>query len=296
MAFYSVRRYRMRKRNRDYNYTAVFDKEVLGEESIEDKIRGDKKLKYKVKTYVCGKYQEVEIFPIYKRSTAVRLEKKNSSRVAQEKLNKKRSQKQLVRMINTNFVEGDLFIDLTFDDDNMPQTVEDAKKEVVNYINRIKRFRKKNGLEEVKYIYIVEFTSTDKKGNTVPARAHCHMVMNKMDRDEAEKLWGKGRANTDRLQPDENGCVGKGMYMAKFIQIKGKRKWVPSKNLKKPIVHESVTKLSRRRAEKLALDPNSWKEIFEKLYKNKYKFNDCTRYISDFTGGCYLYARMVRRE
>ena len=287
------------KSYRTYDYEEIYDKEVLGEESIQEKIdqihRERLKEKYKVRTFQCGAYQEVEIFPVYKRGKYIpRTDKSKVSREAQEKLNHRKSQKQLVRMINTNFGKGDLSLDLTYEGDHIP-SFEEAQKDMRNYLSRLKRYRKKNGMEPLKYIYVIEYIGEDEKGKTKKVRIHHHLIINSMDRDVAEELWGKGRANTDRLQPDENGLVGKGMYIAKHCQKKGMRKWVASKNLKKPKVFEAITKLTRRKAEKLAADPNRWKEIFEKMYQDKYKFNSCERYISDVTGGFYLYARMVRR-
>lgn len=288
-----------RRKYRTYDYEEIFDKSIFGEETLQEKIdelgRDRKKCRYKVRTIVCGDYQEVEIFPVYERNKDIpRLAREKISKASQEKLNHKKSQKQLARVINTNFVAGDLAIDLTYAGDHIP-TLEEAQRDIKNYIARVRRWRKKRGLAELKYVYVIEFMGEDEKGNSKKVRIHHHMIMSSMDRDEAERLWGKGRANTDRLQPDENGFVGKGMYFAKHCQKKGMKKWVGSKNLEKPKVYESVTKLTRRKVSKIALQENDWKEIFEKLYKNKYQLNSCERYISKITGGCYLYARMVRR-
>jgi hypothetical protein len=130
--------------------------------------------------------------------------------------------------------------------------------------------------------------------HTKKVRIHHHIIMNAViPREVVEDKWGMGRSEARRLQPDEFGLEG----IARYI-IKGKKNtksWVPSQNLKKPIVNTSVTKLTKRRAENMARNQNEFKELFEKLYKNKYIFNDCTTFISDITGGFYLYARMRKQ-
>ena len=80
----------------------------------------------------------------------------------------------------------------------MPETYEDAKKDVVNFIRRINRKRKKLGLENAKYIYIIAFEEY--------TRPHFHLLISGgIDRDELERMWGKcDRPNTRNISPDEN--------------------------------------------------------------------------------------------
>lgn len=73
-----------------------------------------------------------------------------------------------------------------------------------------------------------------------------------MDRNVAEDLWGKGRVEAKRVLPDEFGLEGIARYM---VNQKGKR-WYGSRNLKQPEVNRSVTKLTKKRAEKIAINEN----------------------------------------
>ena len=79
-----------------------------------------------------------------------------------------------------------------------------------NYLRRIKAYRKKMSLGEPKYIYVIEGSEESTK-----KRIHHHLIMSEMNRDEAEKIWGKGRANAMKLQPDEFGLEGLARYIAK---------------------------------------------------------------------------------
>lgn len=286
------------KKYQSYDYEEIFDKEVLGEESVEDKIQRLKeegrRYKYKCRTWICGEYLESEIFPVFERKGEMpRGEKRKETKKSQKNLNHANSKKMLIRYFNLNFGKGDLSLDLTYAGEEPDE--KQAKKDITNFLRKIARRRKKAGLDQLKYIYVIEFTTEDEKGNKKRARIHHHVVLNDMDRDVAEKCWTKGRANSDRLQPDENGLIGKALYIVKYHQKKGMRKWEHSRNLKKPKAYESVTKLTKRKAEKLAKNPYEWQEVFEKLYKDKYAYNECKRYVSDLTGGVYLYCRMRRR-
>lgn len=200
-----------------------------------------------------------------------RQRKKKESTPAQKNLNDKKSQRHLVRLVHNNFGPGDLYLDLTYDGDNIPSSKDEILRDVRNYIKRLRYWRKKNGLPELKYIYVI--SNCDQLGNKV--RYHVHMIINDMDRDVAEQKWGKGRANTDRMQFDETGVVGKTLYMAR--QAKGDRSWSSSTNLKKPEAIISDHKVSRRQLEHMANMPDD-RLFIEKIINGKkrdWTFTDC---------------------
>lgn len=288
----------MRKRKDQYAYDEIYDTEVLGEQNIVDaleRMRYRYKYQYLVKTIISGKYLECEIYPIYiHNKDAPRRDKKKDSRTTQINLNDKNSQKRFIRLVNTNFTSNDLSIDLTYAGNYIP-TEKEARRDIQNYIRRLKNYRKKHNLEPLKYVYVIEFLGEDERGNSKKVRIHHHMIMNKMDRNIAEDLWGKGRVTAERLQPDEYGFEGKARYIIKNFN-KGTKRWSASRNLKQPEVHRSVSKLTKRKTEKIAKNENDLKELFEKLYKHRYIFNDCKKYINADYGGCYIYARMRRNE
>ena len=82
-------------------------------------------------------------------------EKKRETSPSQSNLNDKNARRYLIRLANINFGKGDIWATFGWNDDVLPQSYEDAKKDVVNFIRRINRKRKKRGLENAKYIYIM---------------------------------------------------------------------------------------------------------------------------------------------
>lgn len=252
---------------------------------------------YRTKTIRSGDIVECEIYPIWKRSYA-RSAKKHITRAAQQRQNEKNSLKNLVRLINTNFTAQDIWITLTYSDDNLPKDDEQAYRDTVNYIRRLRRSAARANAPPLKYIIVTEVH--DESGEVV--RVHHHMVTNFSDRDEAERLWhGGGRTQSRRLQPDENGLTGLALYIGKQKAPPGRnrrvrRRWRGSKNLTKPKVTVSDTKISRRAVRRLAkMSDAERREYFERLYKN----NGCrcietTISYSPVVSGAYIRVRMRR--
>ena len=167
------------------------------------------------KRFLCGKYLEVEIFPISKyEQKKSRGKKKKESRKEQKNLNAKNARKSLRRRIHANFDNKDLIVSLSYDAANLPDSEEAAINDRNNYIRRVKNFRKRNKLSELKYIAVLEYreASTDKRTSK---RIHHHIIISGMDRDKAEELWGKGTANSSRLQPNEQGFEELANYLSK---------------------------------------------------------------------------------
>lgn len=54
-----------------------------------------------------------------------------------------------------------------------------------------------------------------------------------MDRDKVEELWGKGIANTSRMQANELGFEELANYLLK--DPRGKKRWSQSKNIVIPV-------------------------------------------------------------
>ena len=128
-------------------------------------------------------------------------------------------------------------------------------------------------LPALKYIFLTEQGVQSK-------RIHHHVIINGgLTRDEVEMLWARpkrkgeekgrtlGDCNADRLRTDERGLERLASYLAK--DPKGRRRWTPSQNLKKPEVSVSDTKTSRRKFIQLVLLPEDAEEVrqhFEKQH------------------------------
>lgn len=63
------------------------------------------------------------------------------------------TRKKCGRMINANFKAGDIFLTLTY---RKQVGIEDALRLFRNFIWRLKRLRKRKGLDALKYIYVIE--------------------------------------------------------------------------------------------------------------------------------------------
>jgi len=239
---------------------------------------------YREKRIYSGKFLEVGVYPISnKERKQSRKKKEKISSVKQKNLNDKNAKMHLVRLINTNFTNSDLAVHLTYADGSLPENEEEAKRDVTNYLRRIKHCRKKKGLPPLKYIAVIE---AGQKGK----RIHHHIIMDgKLDRDTVEELWGKGYANADRLKEDESGFEALGKYISK--DPKGNKRWVQSKNLKQPTVKVNDSKYkSKRKVEELSKCPED-RQTFEKLYQG-YIFTKCNVSVNEVTGDIYLYIKM----
>ena len=244
---------------------------------------------YRTRPIKAGPRLEVEIFPIFGRENAgkARAAKHNLTPERVQRNNEERSKRKLIQLIDANFDERDIHLTLTYL--GTPPKYDQAQADVKNFLRAVKRKREKRGMEPLKYIYTIEGNDDGTR-----ERIHVHMVMNGgIDREELEQIWGKGYANADHLQPNENGLEALARYITK--QQKNRRKWARSRNLKKPKQRTSDTKVSNARVKRLAVDfPNSAKEIMEKLYPEYIHVKTVMRY-SDVVDGAYIRCVMRRK-
>lgn len=242
---------------------------------------------YRTRTIKAGPRLEVEIFPIFGREASgrARAAKEHVTPEAVQRLNEERSRRRLVQLADANFDENDISLTLTY---KQAPTYVQAQKDVKNFLRTVKRKREQRGMPELKYIYSIEGDDDGRK-----ERIHIHMLMSGgMDRQEIEEIWGRGYANADRLQPDENGLEGIARYITK--QQKNRRKWCRSRNLKQPKQRTSDSKVSNARVKRLAMDfPNDAKAIMEKLFPGYVHVRTVLRY-SDVVDGAYIRTVMRR--
>ena len=174
--------------------------------------------------YVCGNYMDADIYPVFQKPGR-RRSRCNPTSEIQKRLNQKNAEKRLTRLVHTNFTEDDIALHLTYRPGEEPETKEGAQRDLQNYIRRLKRRYTKLG-KEFKYISCTEY---GKKTN----RIHHHLIISGgLDRDEIEKLWGRGYANSIRLQFGPDGVTGLAHYIAKDKLFF--RHWNQSRNLVQP--------------------------------------------------------------
>ena len=250
---------------------------------------------YRTRTIKAGTRLEAEVYPIFGRSMeqTARREKLNLTRERQSQLNTKRAKRKLVLLMENNFsYDRDIHVTLTYA--GSEPSLDRCRKDIRNFLLRVKRQREKRGLEELKYIYSI--------GHDAGQRIHVHMVMNGgIGRDELEKMWGKGYANTIRLQAQGGGLQGMAAYLYRQnekARDNGERAgfhmWSGSRNLKQPKEHVSDTKISNRKVKKAAIDFGAaGKAIMEKTYPG-YVLESWQVLFSDVVDGVYIRAVMRR--
>lgn len=278
----------------NYDYEEAYKRQIEDLEEWEmERLLKERKVNslYRTTTTKAGKQIEVDIYPSFARqSDAPRTKRRRESRPAQKNLNERRARRHLNNLAAANFGAGDLWGTFGYDEAHLPADIEEAQKLFSNFIRRINRKRRKQGKENLKYIYVTEYSDDPKR----KIRCHHHIIFSgDCDRDEIEKMWKYGsRPQTKRLDPDKDtGIAGLVSYITK--DPKGKKRWNASKNLKKPEITRSYTKFKKRSVEQMAFDHNLLEMQLKKKYPG-YKFIDAQVKINNFNDGFYIYARMVR--
>lgn len=247
---------------------------------------------YRRSTTVSGPRIDAEVFPVFGRGQKgeLRRAKHQITREAQQRANDERSRIRLTQLVEANFGDQDLALGLSYDGDAPdPERID---KDIRNFFERVRRARKRKGLDDLKAVYAVG-------GDEMPAagysgkRPHVHMIMNGgIDRDEIEQLWGHGICNADRLQPRDSGLGGIARYFTRQKQDrapeKGKKKWRSTRNLKQPVRRSRDAKMPNGRVKRIAYDfRNEAKEVMEKLYPG-YQLQECEVRYSDIIDGVYI--------
>ena len=246
-------------------------------------------MRYRTRTTKAGPRLEAEIYPIFGREQErqARAAKQNQTGETQQRLNDERSRRHFVQLLDANFTKDDISVTMTY---QTAPGYDRARKDVRNFLNRLKRAREKRGLPELKYAGTIEDEQDGKA-----TRNHVHMIISGgIERDEIEKIWAKGFVNADRLQPNENGLEAIGRYITK--QQKNRHRWLASRNLKQPKTRTSDTKASNAKVKRIANGfQNEAKNVMEKMYPG-YVFSKCSVYYSDVVDGVYIRCVMRQKE
>ena len=156
---------------------------------------------------------------------------------AQKRVNQRKAAKNLRRLMNANFKDGDLLVRLDFYKVSTPRGSIDMQEMISKSLRKLRRELKKQD-KELKYIYVKEI---GKRGGR-----HIHMVMNECDLKLITKCWSYGGVHVDPLI--SHGQYQKiAEYFIKYAnkteetegELIGKR-WYASRNLKKPRITKRV--------------------------------------------------------
>ncbi|MDO5794958.1 MAG: hypothetical protein Q4Q00_12340 [Turicibacter sp.] len=288
-----------------YDYENFYDQsfhEQTGE-LLNEVVKPLRGVAYTTATIKAGNQLEVEIYPSFKKEIPEMIQrfKKNKSRESSEQqknLNDRNAKKKLMRLIHENFYTGDYWCTFTFKEE--PQDLETTEKLCHNFFRRINRARKKKGLKNAKYVYVIE------EGTTGTERFHLHLIMdNGLTKEEVESKWKLGASTIRTLNYyKEENFIGVCKYMMKdeetykrtAFRLKGKRRWGSSKgNLVLPKPSKNRTKMSKRKVIDMVLNQDSIGETLEREYP-MYQFKEVEIRYSDWNGLFYIYARMQDRR
>lgn len=243
---------------------------------------------YTTKTVKAGKIFDVEIYPEFTRKQQDKSIRKRDP-TAQKNLNDRNAKKKLERLIQTNFSNNDLYLTFTYDENYLPPDIEQAEKSIKNFIRRINYRRKKEGLNNAKYIYITEYSHKKK------IRCHHHLIMDgALEVNTVDNMWKCGYTKISRIRADENGTLSQlSSYLSK--DPAGTKRWTSSINLKKPVERKSYTRFTARKVKRIVEQKTDLKQALEQIYKRYEYIKHEIRYNA-VNNQVYIYARMIERN
>lgn len=237
--------------------------------------------------YVCGDYILAHIYPVTKMQTSRGRRVKPTTEI-QQKLNEMKAREHLLRKVNASFTHGyDIKLDLTCRIN--PVDYEDALSRLRNFLRRVKRFRKRKGLPELRYAAVIE-------EGTLKGRYHYHLIFSGgLTNEDLEELWGYGYIKASTLRFDEWGLEALVNYMMKQGRnMPGKKKYLCSNNLIDPRKRERDGYISNLKVREFAEGIENL-SMFDKLHPG-YHCSDARVVYNDSTGGYYLHVKYFHEE
>lgn len=284
------------------------------------------------KRTVSGPLLEVDFYPIFEdgRRIPERAPKTQASREAQKRYNDQQATKKCVRLVNANFGKDDYFLHLTYKPEAAPKNEQEARRDIANYLRRIKRRREKaledktrelasakNAVrkapgntfllknvdelrreikrlkEPIRYLYAIERQTYKTGARAGQDNWHFHaFVSGGLPADEMEKSWN-GRVNCARFQPEDFGPEAAARYISKYPQ--GKKRFAASRNLKKPVEKVRDNGITRAGVEKMARTRRDDREYWERRYPG-YRFIRCEARFNEYNGHWYVTCVMYAKE
>ena len=241
---------------------------------------------YREKKYICNEYLEVDIFPVFEYQKSRGRKRKPTSEV-QRRLNRRNSERKLIRLLNTNFTNKDIRFDLTYSPENIPESPERAQREMQNFLRRVKRYCMHNGLPELKYVAVTECGKRS-------GRIHHHIVMNGgIDVSVLSEIWGRGYTTAKPLRFDDTGIVGIAKYLIKDPVLS--KRWCASRNLKQPKESTRDGRVSQKKAKEIYLTEHACRAEIEKLYEG-YTLSEINTYENGYNAGYYITLILRKRQ
>lgn len=281
---------------------------------------------YRTKTIRAGEYLYVSCYPLIgpmaRKEQEEALERLKADKhvgvqVKYARYNNKRRVREFEQLVEANMERGDLHVACTYPlqeydrpcDTDEYRSREQARADLRNYLNRIRRLMKRHGLnpQELRWIAVTVTKEHDPEArNPVSPTHHHHLLLHGVPeslRSDVEKLWPFGYCNADRLQPNDKGLAEVAGYVARQEGAANGdhrrmgKSYTTSRNILRPAVTTSDRKMSRRRVMQIAADVRAnGTEVFRKIYPEYRLVEEPTVMVSDFAAGAYIYAKLRIRE
>ncbi len=285
------------------------------------------------KTY-SGHLLEADFYPVFDdgRRVPSRAPKTKLSTAEQQRYNRTVATKKIIRLVNSNFDSTDYLMHPTYQPQFAPQSEEAARRDIVNYLRRVrtkrtsevKKLRKdlisaeeaaatmpnnKYILDSIKnlnrliskleqpfkYIYVIEKQTYKTGVYAGRTNWHFHLFLTGgIDNKTLENMWSNGlRTNCNNYQPDKFGPEAAARYMSKDPQ--GSKSFSYSRNLTKSVQKVKDGRLSKNAVSRMARERVNDREFWENRYKG-YRFIKCYTRFNDYNGCWYITAIMYRTE
>ncbi len=286
------------------------------------------------KKTISGALLEVDFYPVFSdgRRVPMRGKKQKPTSEEQKKYNRTVAIKKMIRLVNANFDGSDYLLCPTYSPLKAPADAEAARRDMRNYLRRIKTKRTselkrlKKALKEAeaasalmpdkvflsetvselkkqieklsqpfKYIYVIEeqVYKTGIYAGLVNYHFHC-FVTGGLPEKVMESMWLKGmRINCNNYQPERFGPEAAARYMGK--DPKGSKRFSYSKNLEKSEEKIKDGKISKKTVENMATRRVDDRAYWEKKYKG-YRFLRCFSRFNPYNGHWYVSVVMYRSE
>lgn len=171
--------------------------------------------------------------------------------------NQQNAVKTLARLINENFLEGDVLAGLDYSDaalerlrdqvpdfyrmdglEQMAAEWEAARKHLAKIIRRMRDLAKKRGIE-LRYVAV----TSDLDGETGEvARVHHHLIVNREAKELLSEVWHDGGLDYEPLsaQPDYTPIAA---YLIRQVRhVEDAKKYTSSRNLRRPEPKDAIAK------------------------------------------------------
>ncbi len=150
--------------------------------------------------------------------------------------NERDAVRRAARTLNANFWQGFLLVTLKYASSRLPQSREEAEKDVERFKRAARREHRKQTGQALRFFSVTANWSPKRKA---PARLHHHIVMDPASLDMLSACWPEGEFYVDVIRrPGDLSALA--AYLLANVQglETGKKKYSVSKNLDKPIFTE----------------------------------------------------------